>query len=100
MGVAPRHLVLIPSYNTGSRLKRTVREALCEWPEVWVVIDGSTDDSDRELETLIPSHPHLRVLRRPVNGGKGAAIASALPEALAAGFTHALVLDADGQHPS
>ena len=43
------HLVLIPSYNTGARLLPTVREALACWQPVWVVIDGSTDGSERPL---------------------------------------------------
>ncbi len=93
------HLVLIPSYNTGPRLVRTVAEALAVWSPVWVVIDGSTDRSDAALDALATSTPALRVFRRTRNGGKGAAVLDGLDAALAAGFTHALVLDADGQHP-
>ena len=37
-------------------------------------------------------------MRLPVNGGKGAAVIAGLREALALGFTHALQVDADGQH--
>jgi glycosyltransferase involved in cell wall biosynthesis len=44
--------------------------------------------------------PRVRVIARPRNGGKGAAIETGLAAALAAGFTHVLTLDADGQHPS
>lgn len=93
------HLVLIPTYNTGPRLLRTVREALAAWSPVWVVVDGSTDGSDAALDTLAATHLHLRVLRLPQNSGKGAAVLHGFTAALAAGFTHALVLDADGQHP-
>ena len=39
------HLVLIPSYNPGPKVYETVRAALEQWNPVWVVIDGSTDDS-------------------------------------------------------
>lgn len=94
-----RHLILIPSYNTGAQLLTTVRSVLSVWPDVWVVIDGSTDGSERALEPYQTPHPGLRILRRERNGGKGAAVASALAPARAAGFTHALVMDADGQHP-
>lgn len=95
------HLVLIPTYNTGPRLQRTVREALAVWTPVWVVVDGSTDGSDAPLEALAAEFgpAALRVFRRPANGGKGAAVLDGLSAALAARFTHALVLDADGQHP-
>ena len=42
------HLILIPSYNTGARLARTVADALAHWDPVWVVVDGSTDRSGGE----------------------------------------------------
>jgi glycosyltransferase involved in cell wall biosynthesis len=94
------HLVLIPTYNTGARLLRTVREALAAWPTVWVVVDGSTDGSDAPLTALAGENPSaLRVLHLSVNGGKGEAVLHGLTAARSVGFTHALILDADGQHP-
>jgi len=93
------HLVLIPSYNPGPRLLATARAALAHWAPVWVITDGSTDGSTAEIQTLAATTPHLHVIVRPVNGGKGAAVLTGSTAALAAGFTHALVLDADGQHP-
>lgn len=94
------HLVIIPSYNPGRRLAQTVREALGAWRPVWVVSDGSTDGSDRALAGESAGAGALRVLVRPQNGGKGAAVLTAAEEALRAGFTHGLVMDADGQHPA
>ncbi len=94
------HLVLIPSYNPGPRLLSTVHSALAHWSPVWVVVDASTDGSHAAVEHLAATDPRLRVLHRAVNGGKGAAVLTGAQAALAAGFTHALVLDADGQHPS
>jgi glycosyltransferase involved in cell wall biosynthesis len=44
--------------------------------------------------------PELRVLVRPSNGGKGAAVLDGLIEAAAHGFTHVLTMDSDGQHPA
>jgi glycosyltransferase involved in cell wall biosynthesis len=94
------HVVIIPSYNPGRRLAQTVREALGAWSPVWVVSDGSTDGSDRALAGEHAGAGALRVLVRPENGGKGAAVLTAAEEALRAGFTHGLVMDADGQHPA
>jgi glycosyltransferase involved in cell wall biosynthesis len=99
MADAPTHLVLIPSYNTGAQLLVTVRDALTAWPDVWVVIDGSTDGSERDLPALQATYPQLRVIRRERNGGKGCAVLTGVTAAQEAGFTHALVMDADGQHP-
>jgi glycosyltransferase involved in cell wall biosynthesis len=88
--------VLIPSYNTGPRLFETVADALRVAQPVWVVIDGSTDGTGGALAAA----SGLRVFRRARRGGKGAAVLEALGAACAAGFTHVLVLDADGQHPA
>jgi len=93
------HLVLIPSYNTGGRVLQTVWEAKQAWQPVWVVVDGSTDGTLQALEALAREDPDIRVLSLPVNQGKGAAILHGLREAAAAGYTHVLTMDADGQHP-
>ncbi len=94
------HLLLIPSYNPGARLLATVREALAHWQPVWVVVDGSDDGSDAAVVALAQTEPQLRVLVLPRNGGKGTAVLAGAEAARAAGFTHALVMDADGQHPA
>jgi glycosyltransferase involved in cell wall biosynthesis len=93
------HLVLIPSYNPGARLAATVRAAREHWSPVWVVDDGSTDQSTADAQQLAAADPRARVILRPRNGGKGAAVMTGVEAALAAGFTHVLTLDADGQHP-
>ena len=93
------HLVLIPSYNPGPKFASTVIAALSEWSPVWVVIDGSTDGSELQLSQLTTEQPGLRVLVLPENRGKGAAVLHGIREALCAGFTHALTMDSDGQHP-
>ncbi|MCC5841626.1 MAG: glycosyltransferase family 2 protein [Opitutales bacterium] len=97
-----RPLILIPSYNSGTRLRGTVEGALRAGVPVWVVVDGSTDGSDRTLDDLPDNAPDnvLRVIRLEGNGGKGAAILAGTRLALEAGFTHALSLDSDGQHPT
>jgi glycosyltransferase involved in cell wall biosynthesis len=93
-------LVLIPSYNTGARLLDTVREARAQWAPVWVVLDGSTDGSGEALRAAFAGDTELRVLELPENRGKGAAVLHGLRAAEAAGFTHVLTMDADGQHPA
>jgi glycosyltransferase involved in cell wall biosynthesis len=94
------HLVLIPSYNPGARGLDTVRAARQQWAPVWVIVDGSTDGSAEALSALARVDPDLRTLLRSRNGGKGAALFDGLLAAQRAGFTHALTMDADGQHPA
>jgi glycosyltransferase involved in cell wall biosynthesis len=92
------HLVIIPSYNTGIKLIETVKQALACWQPVWVVMDGSTDGSAAELAKMAAPENKLRILLLEKNSGKGAAVLHAMLAASREGFTHALVLDADGQH--
>ena len=94
------HLVLIPSYNPGRKVFETVQAAREHWHPVWVVVDGSTDGTGAALVAMARDDPGLKVLVRPENGGKGAAVLDGLQEALRQGFTHALVMDSDGQHPA
>ena len=94
------HLVLLPTYNTGPRLREVVAEVLRHWQPVLVVVDGSTDGSERPVLELAQTEPALTVLVLPKNTGKGAAVLGGGQAARARGFTHALVMDADGQHPA
>jgi glycosyltransferase involved in cell wall biosynthesis len=93
------HLVLIPSYNSGARAAQTVREARRFWNPVWVVVDGSNDGSERQLLELAREDAGVRVIVLSRNRGKGAALLEGLRAAAAAGFTHVLTMDSDGQHP-
>jgi len=93
------HLVLIPSYNTGEKVLQTVREARQMWQPVWVIVDGSTDGTTEALQALAQHDPDIRVIALQHNQGKGAAVLHGLRAAATAGYTHALTMDADGQHP-
>lgn len=94
------HLVLIPSYNPGPKVYDTVRAARAQWNPVWVVVDGSTDGSAEGLAAMAREDAGLRLLVQPENRGKGAAVLAGLDAAVAAGFTHVLTMDSDGQHPA
>ena len=93
------HVVVIPSYNTGPVVYATVRAARAAWSPVRVVVDGSDDGTAEGLLALAAADPGLVVEVLPKNVGKGAAVLHALEAARAAGYTHALTMDSDGQHP-
>jgi glycosyltransferase involved in cell wall biosynthesis len=94
------HLVLIPSYNPGSKVYETVAAARQAWSPVWVIVDGSNDGTAEGLRALAANDPGLRVEVLRQNSGKGAAVLHGLDRAAQAGFTHALTMDSDGQHPA
>jgi len=93
-----RRCVIIPSYNSGALLEKTVRSVLAYWRPVIVVLDGSTDGSQQTLKDLAVSEPGIYPIVHQQNAGKGAAVLSALEFAAERGFTHAAVFDADAQH--
>jgi len=93
------HLVLVPCYNPGHKVYDTIMEARQQWAPVWIIIDGSTDGTGEELRRMASEDPGLRVLHLPRNRGKGSAVIHGLLVAARAGYTHALTMDADGQHP-
>ncbi len=100
MNASTTHLLLIPSYNTGPRVYETVHAARAHWNPVWVVTDGSTDGTPVVLREMAAADPGLQLIALPTNAGKGAAVLHGLNAARAAGFTHALAMDSDGQHPA
>ena len=93
-------LVLVPSYNTGARVYETVAAARAQGFPVWVVVDGSNDGTAEGLQAMAARDEGLVVHRLAVNRGKGAAVLHGLELAQRAGYTHALTMDADGQHPA
>ena len=98
MQTSASHLVLIPSYNPGPVVYATVAAARAQWTPVWVVVDGSTDGSTEQLQRMAAEDDGLKVIVLPQNMGKGAAVLHGVEQALAAGYTHVLTMDSDGQH--
>ncbi len=100
MAASTTHVVIIPSYNTGAKVLETVRNARSHWAPVWVVVDGSNDGTAEQLQAIAAEDTGLRVFILPENRGKGAAVLHGLEIAAKEYFTHALTMDADGQHPA
>lgn len=89
---------LIPIYNHGSTIARTVHALRMHGLPVLIVDDGSDEPTRNVLDALLRDTDEVRLLRLPHNQGKGRAIDTGLLAAREAGFSHALQIDADGQH--
>jgi len=90
-----RPAALIPTLNNCNTRREVVEGTLRAIPDVLVVDDGSSDST---AEILAAMGNRIRVLRHPTNLGKGRALRDGFEHLLAAGFTHAISLDSDGQH--
>lgn len=89
---------VIPVYNHERTVGRVTASLLDDGLPVFLVDDGSDATCAAELQSLAARNPLVQLLRLPENRGKGAAVMAGLSAASAAGFTHALQIDADGQH--
>jgi glycosyltransferase involved in cell wall biosynthesis len=92
-----RPCILVPTYNNPATVRRVVERVRAYCDDVLVIDDGSAPQGRAAVEQL--AQDGLAVVRhRPQNGGKGAAVKTGLHLALELGYTHALQVDADGQH--
>ena len=93
--------IVIPIYNHKDAIGATVAGLSAHGLPLIVVDDGSDTPTQQVLAALAAQYAgRLTLLRLPVNGGKGAAVMAGLRAARDAGYTHALQIDADGQHDS
>jgi glycosyltransferase involved in cell wall biosynthesis len=90
---------LVPVYNNPLTIGRVVKDLRQHVEHVIIVDDGSDDETRHLIDQLAGGDPeHIHVEHLPVNRGKGAAVKAGLQRALGLGFSHALQVDADGQH--
>ncbi len=88
-----------PRYNHAAPLAAVLRELAQLNLPCLLVDDGSEPVAAALLDQLATEHAGwVTLLRHPHNRGKGGAVKTALLAARARGFSHALQVDADGQH--
>lgn len=104
-----RIAILIPAFNEARWVGACVDRLIATPPPrssesadaptcdrtIIIVNDGSTDNTRDILDALAAKHPSIRVVHHPANRGKGAALATAIAEALRQGVDAAIVHDAD-----
>lgn len=92
-----RACAVVPTYDNPKTVRQVVEQIGAHVETVIVVDDGSAAPAQAILE-MLRSLPDVVVLRHAQNQGKGAAMKTGLTEADTRGFSHALQVDADGQH--
>ncbi len=91
--------VVIPVYNHELAIPDVLAAVLAHGLHCVLVDDGSNAMCAAVLDRLAAEHPHdVTLLRLAANGGKGGAVLTGLHHLAQHGYSHALQIDADGQH--
>lgn len=88
-------LIIIPAWNEEEALPGVLDELAEVVPDADVIV---VDDASRDHTTKVAMAKGVRVLTLPLNLGVGGAVRTGYVYAARNGYTHALQLDADGQH--
>jgi len=89
---------VIPVYNHGSTVESVVKVLQEHKLATILVDDGSNNATQTILENIDRRYDNCYLIRLEANTGKGGAVIAGLREAFKTGYSHALQVDADGQH--
>ncbi|MGF1688561.1 glycosyltransferase family 2 protein [Photobacterium japonica] len=92
-----RPCFLIPCYNHGATVP-AVLDALARYPYPVIIVDDGSDAATKQILAEQAQRAHVTVVTLPQNQGKGGAVIAGLYQAFAQCFSHAIQIDADGQH--
>lgn len=89
---------IIPTYNHTNAISSVIAALRANNLKVFVIDDGSSAEHQEKITDLETVDKSVEVIHLPVNQGKGGAVKTGFLKAYEAGYTHALQIDADGQH--
>jgi predicted LPLAT superfamily acyltransferase len=90
--------VVVPVFNHGENAGALAQRLAPFGLQTFMVNDGSDAASSAALHDLAKRHDWIQILDHAENMGKGAAVLTGLRAAHTQGYSHALQIDADGQH--
>ncbi|MBL9141119.1 MAG: glycosyltransferase family 2 protein, partial [Phycisphaerae bacterium] len=94
-----RVVAIVPLYNHAESVVDVLKAIHAQGLEAIVVDDGSTDGGDGEVSRwMLDAGSGGHLIRTARNRGKAAALLTAFRAARDLGATHAITVDADGQH--
>lgn len=97
-----KYCAVIPTFNNSKTVCDVVKSVSQYVERVYVVDDGSTDETKSLLSNLVETRDlassGIKVLTLAVNSGKGKALTTGFAAAYADGYDYAVTLDSDGQH--
>lgn len=91
--------VIVPVYNHEQAIPEVLARLKVQGLPCILVNDGSSARCTQILaDSVAGQGDWLTLINRPANGGKGAAVVDGFKQAIKLGFSHAIQVDADGQH--
>lgn len=96
----PETLIIVPTYNEIDNLERIVTRIRSSVPnaDLLIVDDSSPDGTGDLADRLAAGDGNIRVLHRVEKDGLGRAYLAGFAQAIEAGYTFAVEIDADGSH--
>src|SRR5437867_13277617 len=94
----PTLCAVVPSRNHYSALGTICATLSAHGLKVFIIDDASDEPARSSIAALHAPSQGIEVTRLAENQGKGGAVAAGLRRAFECGFTHAVQVDADGQH--
>ncbi|WP_318477261.1 glycosyltransferase family 2 protein [Photobacterium leiognathi] len=88
---------LIPCYNHGATVPAVI-DALTSYNFPIIIVDDGSELATRKILSEQAKRPNITIVTLPKNQGKGGAVIAGIKQADLLGFSHALQIDADGQH--
>ena len=92
------YCIIIPNYNHTIKLAELIAKLAAFELPVIMINDGSSEAASKIFFELTEKFSYLTLIEHQVNQGKGGAVQTGLKAAKEQGYSHALQVDADGQH--
>ncbi|MCG8611714.1 MAG: glycosyltransferase family 2 protein [Pseudomonadales bacterium] len=89
---------VIPNYNHSQNIASVIDALAGMNMQIIMVDDGSDAQTKAVIQALSQRYSKLKIVTHNSNQGKGGAVQSGLRQARLDGYSHALQIDADGQH--
>jgi len=93
-----KYCIIIPVYNHGKELLQVLEQLSRYKLNCYIINDGSGPETNNYIDQAIKIYEWITIITLEKNGGKGAAVKAGLRFVYDRQYTHALQVDADGQH--
>ena len=95
-----QYCFVIPCFNHSYKIFNVLQQLAHYQLHCFIIDDGSDIDKAEMLKNISQQFTWVTLHRLPTNQGKGVAVMTGMKLAYSQGYSHAIQIDADGQHNS